>query len=78
MMQPSLSQLLHLVVLPLSELPTTTPVCHCGCPLGLEAKKRVGEDPSQIALYCYYLYLRLMVFKMWSSDHQQQHHLRSC
>lgn len=77
MMQSSLSQLLHLVVLSLGDLPITAPVCHYGCTLGLEAKNRVSRDPSQIALCCYYLYLRLVVFKMWSPDLQKQHHLRS-
>ena len=49
------SQLLHLVVLPIGDLPINTPVCYCGCPLGLEAKCWVGGDPSLIALCCYYI-----------------------
>lgn len=37
-------RLLHSVVLSLGDLPMATPVCHCGCSLGLELDEG-GEGP---------------------------------
>ena len=76
MMRFSPNQLLRSVVPSLGGLRITTPICHCGCSLGLKAEHWGGEDVSRIALCCYYSHPRPVVYKAWSPD-QQQHLLRT-
>ena len=63
------------MALSLDDLPITTPVCHCGCSLGLEAKKEVGGGPAQIA-YTAITHILGQLFSNVGPNQQQQHHLR--